>query len=126
MVHAGNGVLYLTEYEGEKYLLEASLEVAQGEDFYNYYLYSLDESGEQLMLKSDHDSWEMFDIDKDGYYHEKDRSETDPHFEKYEEAVRPLLSDDAIVLIACDVDAERPVYSKEGKVESALDYFYSH
>ncbi len=126
MVHAGNGVLYLTEYEGEKYLLEASVEAYQGEDFYNYCLYSLDESGEQLTLMTGHDSWEMFDIDEDGYYHEKDRSETDPHFEKYEEAVRPLLSDDAIVLIACDVDAERPVYSKEGKVESALDYFDSH
>lgn len=122
-VHAGNGTVYLTEVEGLDYLLIANCESSQGMGYYRYVLFSLDEAGNEQVVKTKEDTCELYYIDADGNWREKDQSEADEFFCTFVNEVEPLLSEDSILLISCDINENEAIYSEGDMIYLAKDHF---
>lgn len=122
-VHAGNGTFYLTEVDGLAYLLVANCDSSQGMGYYRYVLFSLDEAGNEQVIKKKEDTCELYDIDADGNWREKDKSVADEFFNSFVTEVEPLISDEAILLISCDINEEEAFFSEGDMIYLAKDHF---
>lgn len=120
--HMGNATYYLTEYKGKKYLLTVSCEATQGDAAWSYSLFSVTEDGSEKIELTECDSWPVYVLDEDGNLTDVS-SVSGEKVAAFETAVTPLISDDAILLISCDVNEEKAVFSTKEHVYSALEHF---
>ena len=108
MAHAGNRQFFITTIDEQAYLVETSLISGQGEDGYQYSVYSFENRDTQVV---EEDSVSF----KTGTKHAADE-----FFEK----LYKWINDDSVLLMATDIEIERAIYSTNDNIVNPVEYYH--
>lgn len=115
MSHLGNGSAFLVDYEGQDYLMIASLYEGQGQADYNYTLFYIDDS-EGIITQDRYGV--TFATDNVTYQNADGREVVEPlfdsHIEKY--------IDNSEILLALDCEYESALYSTSENRVMGIEY----
>ena len=110
-VHSGNGAMIVTKYNGKEYLLSYNLPIYQGICTGEYSLFRFSPDGGSLIEEA-----------KGEVACSVGEAGASEKLDTYKDEIMKYISDDAYVMIGCDIEADAPVVSGKDEKVSARKY----